>query len=222
MKLLVLDTSTETCCVGLAIDGDVIEHVESGQRHGESLLAIVEKLLTDSGTSLTQLDAIGFGRGPGSFTSLRIGAGAVQGLAFGADLPVVPVSSLAALAQGVEADNVLAAFDARMQQIYWGAYVRNGAGLVELAGVELVADPSQVPHPTGQGWVGAGSGWTQYRSQLEQRLAGHFSAVHSHAYPRARSLATLSLAALERNLGVSAEEALPVYLRDNVAIKRQI
>ena len=115
---------------------------------------MVQEVLAESGLSLKQLDAIAFSRGPGSFTSLRIGAGVAQGLAFGADLPVIPVSSLAVLAQGVDAPKVLAAFDARMNQVYWGAYVRNAEGLVESVGNEIVIAPVDVPLPEGQGWVG--------------------------------------------------------------------
>src|SRR5258707_1196536 len=121
MKLLALETSTEACSVALSLDGAVVERFELGQRHGERLLPMVQEILSESGVALTQLDALAFGRGPGSFTSLRIGAGVTQGLAFGADLPVVPVSSLAVLAQGENAAKILAAFDARMRQVYWGA-----------------------------------------------------------------------------------------------------
>src|SRR5687767_3120441 len=159
MKLLALDTSTEACSVALAIGDDVVERFELEQRHGERLLGMVDELLTQGGIALTQLDAIAFGRGPGSFTSLRIGAGVVQGLAFGADLPVVPVSSLAALAQGSGAPKVLAAFDARMRQVYYGAFVRAGDGLVTPAGPEVVIDPAKLPLPEGTSWTGTGSGW---------------------------------------------------------------
>ena len=116
---------------------------------------MVQQVLAESGLSLKQLDAIAFLPGPGSFTSLRIGAGVVQGLAFGANLPVVPVSSLAVLAQGVDAPKVLAAFDARMNQVYWGAYVRDDKGLMRLAGTEIVIAPADVPaRGFGVGWSG--------------------------------------------------------------------
>lgn len=221
MKILALDTSTEACSVALSLDDAVTERFELGRRHGERLLAMVEELLVESSLVLTQLDAVAFGRGPGSFTSLRIGAGVAQGLAFGADLPVVPVSSLATLAQGVDAPKVLAVFDARMQQVYFGAYVRGGDGLVTLAGTEVVAGPAQVPLPEGAGWTGAGSGWDQYAELLHQRLAPNVSNSLQHRHPRARHVARLAMAAFQRGEAVAPEKALPVYVRDDVAVAKQ-
>lgn len=217
MKLLALDTSTEACSVALALDGDIVERYEIEPRHGERLLPMVQALLAESGVALTQLDAIAFGRGPGSFTSLRIGAGVAQGLAFGADLPVVPVSSLAALAQGVGASHVLAAFDARMRQVYWGAYVRGADGLVKLAGAEVVTDPAQVPLPDAQAWTGAGSGWDVYHTALDERLGGAVQGWTPGLTPHAQAVARLGLASFAAGLALPAEQALPVYLRDDVA-----
>ncbi len=219
MKLLALDTSTESCSVALALDGAITERVEHERRHGERLLFMVQELLGESGMALTQLDAIAFGRGPGSFTSLRIGAGVVQGLAFGADLPVVPISSLAVLAQGAEAPNVLAAMDARMQQVYWGMYVRASDGLVALTGTESVVDPAVVPVPEGQGWVGVGSGWDQYAALLRQRIGGGVSDVRQNCYPQARNVVALATAAFSRGESVAPDLALPLYIRDDVAFK---
>ena len=221
MKILALDTSTDACSVALSLDGAVTERFELGQRHGDRLLAMVQELLTESGTALTQLDAIAFSRGPGSFTSLRIGAGVVQGLAFGADLPVVLVSSLAALAQGVDAPKVLAAFDARMQQVYWGAYLRGDDGRLTLTGVEMVTDPAQVPLPVGQGWIGAGGGWDQYAIALQPRLASCIVEWRPRCYPHAQHVALLGAAAFQRGEAVPPDQAIPVYLRDDVAVKQK-
>lgn len=220
MKLLALDTSTDACSVALARDSTVIERVVSGTRHSEQILVLVREVLAEGGLSLGRLDAIAFGRGPGSFTSLRIGAGVVQGLAFGAGLPVLPVSSLAALAQGVDADKVLAAFDARMNQVYWCAFRRNGAGLVEPAGEEIVVDPASVPLPTGEGWTGAGSGWDVYGDVLVPRTGSLLGGKRSNALPAARAVAELGAAALAAGQTVSPEQALPVYVRDDVAVKQ--
>lgn len=220
MKLLALDTSTEACSVALWVDGQVHGRFDLGQHHSELILTMVQQVLAEAGLTLKQLDAIAFSRGPGSFTSLRIGAGVVQGLAFGANLPVVPVSSLAVLAQGVDAPKVLAAFDARMNQVYWGAYVRDGKGLMRLAGTEIVIAPADVPAPEGSGWVGAGNGWDQYAAVLTARLGNRVSEWHKHVFPKARHVAELGLELLKAGQTVTPELALPVYIRNEVAVKQ--
>ncbi|MEK7735076.1 MAG: tRNA (adenosine(37)-N6)-threonylcarbamoyltransferase complex dimerization subunit type 1 TsaB [Pseudomonadota bacterium] len=219
MNILALDTSTEYCSVAVSVDGKILDRSESGNRHAERILSMVDALLAEAGLSLKQLDAIAFGRGPGSFTGLRIGAGVAQGLAFGAELPVVPISSLVALAQGVDAPRVLAALDARMNQVYWGAYRRNPQGLVELVGEECVASPADVPMPPGEGWIGAGPGWAAYGEALKQRIGARLSTVFPEALPSARSIAQLATAAVSFGQIVRPEQAIPVYLRDNVAAK---
>jgi tRNA threonylcarbamoyladenosine biosynthesis protein TsaB len=219
MKLLALDTATEACSVAVVIDGEYHEHFELGRRHSEGILVMVEAVLADAGLGLTQLDAIAFGRGPGLFTGLRIGAGVTQGLAFAAGLPVVPVSSLAALAQSTGDACVLAAIDARMNQVYWGAFVRGADGLVELVGNEAVSDPAQVPVPSGLQWVGAGSGWDRHHEALRARLDNHVQDWRPEVWPRARNVAALGAAALAAGGAVSPEQAAPVYIRDDVAVK---
>lgn len=219
MKLLALDASTDACTVAMWTDGEVIERFSLGGNHSERMLPMVHELLAQGAISLTQLDAIAFGRGPGSFTGLRIAAGVTQGLAFGAGLPVVPVSSLAVLAQAQDADRVLAAFDARMQQVYWAAYVRNADGLVELEGDEVVVSPSDIGLPAGNGWLGVGSGWDQYHALLSARLSGKLSHWHAQRYPHAVDLARLGVAAFRAGHAVAPEEAIPIYIRDQVAVK---
>lgn len=219
MRLLALDTATEACTVGLDIDGRILERFEQRSQHSEHLLPMIDALLAEAGVSLRQLDAIAFGRGPGSFTGLRIGAGVAQGLAFGADLPVVPVSSLAILAQGQAGARILAAFDARMRQVYWGAYRRGPAGLVELDGAEAVLAPEAVPIPAEGGWIGAGPGWDAHGEALAVRLADRLAARRRQQYPHARDLLVLAAAALHAGGGCAAEQALPVYVRDEVAAR---
>ena len=220
LKILTLDTSTEACSVAVWANGNVVERFETGNQHSDLILPMVQAVLAEAGLALTQLDAIAFGRGPGSFTGLRIGAGVAQGLAFGANLPVVPISSLAALAQGVDAPRVLAAFDARMGQVYCGAYVKNDQGLVELVGAEQVIAPGGVPLPEGTDWVGAGSGWDQYHALLSARLGKQIARWQKQVNPRARFIAELAVAGYRAGQIVAAEQALPVYLRDDVAVKR--
>ena len=225
MKLLAIDTSTEACSAALSIDGETIERYRLAPRqHTRLILPMIDELLSDSGLSIGDMDGVAFGRGPGAFTGLRIAAGVIQGIAFGADLAVVPVSTLAALAQGgyrdTGATRVLAAIDARMQEVYWAAYDIDDSGYARLIGEELVCSPQQVPIPDGEGWSGVGSGWEAYLSPLQRRLAGTLSTWDAQRYPRARDVAVLGAAALGRGAAVSAERALPVYLRNEVAVKQ--
>lgn len=220
MKILALDASTETCSAAIWTEAGVVERHDPGAQHSERILAMVDELLAESGDTLSRLDAIAFGRGPGSFTGLRIAAGVAQGLAFGADIPVTPVSSLAALAQGVDRPRVLAAFDARMNQVYIGAYSKNAEGIVELVGTESVAAPLAVPLPEGSDWVGAGNGWDQYHAVLLKHLHGCVSDWREQVYPRAREIGRLGALAFQAGKAVSAELALPVYVRDDVAVKQ--
>jgi tRNA threonylcarbamoyladenosine biosynthesis protein TsaB len=190
-----------------------------GVRHAESILPTVEALLVEAGIGLRDLDVIAFGRGPGSFTSLRIGASVVQGLAFGAELPVVAVSSLAALAQSTDAPRVLAALDARMGQVYAAAFVRDADGLVAAAAAEQVCAPADVPLPEGVDWTGAGSGWDQYGELLAARLGARLKEWQPGVFPRARAVAVLAAPSFRAGEVLIPEQALPVYVRDDVARK---
>lgn len=218
MKILAIDTSTDACSVAAWHDGRVIERFELGRQHSQRLLTLVAEVLTDSAWSLTQLDALAFGRGPGSFTGLRIGAGVVQGLAFGADLPVVPVSTLAALAQGQGEPRLAAALDARMGQIYWGLY-NNVAGIMTLEGSEHVTAPADMVLPPGAAWTGVGSGWDVYADVILARVGADISHWHAQVWPRARHVAELGAAGYAQGCVVPAEQALPVYVRDEVTHK---
>ena len=183
---------------------------------------MVQEVLAEAELTLMQLDAIAFGRGPGSFTGLRIAAGVTQGLAFGAGLPVIPVSSLAALAQGIDAARVLASFDARMNQVYWAEYIRNDQGLVEVQGEEIVTAPKDVPLPRDNDWTGIGSGWDQYHAVLLARLGNKISGWRPQIYPQARFVAQLGAALFNSGHAVAPELAMPIYVRDEVAFKMKI
>ncbi len=222
MKILALETATDACSAALWLDGEVEETLRLAPReHAALLLPMVQSLLAGAGLTLGRLDALAFGRGPGSFTGLRIAAGMAQGLAFGAGLPVVPVSTLAALAQGTAreqgVDRVLAALDARMQEVYWGAYRLQGAHVVAAA-QEIVCPPTAVPPPPGAGeWAGAGSGWLAWGEAL--RAATGASRVFADQRPQARDVASLAATGLAAGEAVAPEQVRPVYLRDQVAIK---
>jgi tRNA threonylcarbamoyladenosine biosynthesis protein TsaB len=220
MRILGIDTSGEACSAALWGDGQTIERFERvPQRHAERALPMIEAVLAEAGLALAQCDAVAMGRGPGAFTSLRIGAGVALGLAFAADLPVVPISSLAVLAQGQGSPRVLAAFDARIDQVYWGAYVLNERGLVELRGGETVVAPVHVQAPDAGPWVGAGSGWDRYADQLQVVLNGAVSEWRAEQLPRAGDLVRLAAEALGRGAALPATAVAPEYLRNEVARK---
>jgi tRNA threonylcarbamoyladenosine biosynthesis protein TsaB len=218
MILLALETATDACSAALLVHDQLRERFQLAPRgHTALILPMIDELLVEAGIGLSQVDALAFGRGPGAFTGVRIAVGVAQGIAFGADLPVVPVSTLAALAQGCEADRVLTALDARMDEVYWAAYERNKVGLMTLRGEECVVPPRQAPLPAAGDWYGVGSGWASYRDALRQQAAGRVTGCNEHGLPHARDVARLGAAAYQQGQAVSADQALPVYLRDTVA-----
>lgn len=219
MKLLAIDTATEACSAALHIDGVTTTKYEVAPRkHAELILTMVDELLSESSLSLTQLDALAFGRGPGAFTGVRIATGVIQGLSMSADCPVVPVSTLAALAQGAisESKHIACAIDARMGEVYWGLYQANQDNIMQLVGEETVCPPEATHIPTSNGWFGVGSGWQTYANELQSRMAGFLSGFRPGDYPSAESICTLAVDAYQRGEAVDAAEAQPVYLRDKV------
>ena len=224
MKLLALDTSTEACSAALYQDGRVLVRYELAPReHSRRILVMLESLLAEAQVRVAQLDGLAYGRGPGSFTGVRIAAGTIQGIALGSDLPVVPVSSLAALAQGLRrefaSERVMTAIDARMGEVYWATYRVGPDSCMELIGDERVVAPQAVPVPGCADWDAAGTGWGSYAEALGARLPGLVRARYPDRYPSAEDTAALGAAGLQRGRAVSAERALPVYLRDRVANK---
>lgn len=223
-KILAIETATEACSVALLVGGEVIERYQIAPRdHGRLLLRMVDDLLSEAGLVVSQLDALAFGRGPGAFTGVRIATGVTQGIAFAADLPVAPISTLAALARGAwyekGAHKVLAAIDARIQEVYWGSYQFDQQGNPTVVDDECVCSPSDVPLVAGDGWIGWGSGWNPYQDILSYKFMGKIIESISDVYPHARDIAHLAVSAVETGRLVSAEHALPVYLRDQVAEK---
>jgi tRNA threonylcarbamoyladenosine biosynthesis protein TsaB len=220
MRVLAIDTSGDACSAALLLGERVSERFEiAPRRHAELLLPMIDALLGEAGLSVRDLDGIAYGRGPGAFTGLRIAAGVTQGIALAAALPVAPVSSLAALARGVWREHthraVLAAFDARLGEIYFGAF-RVAGDAVEALGEERVAAAQAVPIPGDDQWIGAGSGWRVYRAELEARFAGRLQAVLPDAQPHAHDVAVLGRALLAAGAGLGAAQALPVYLREEI------
>lgn len=224
MNLLAIETATEACSAALYLDGEIRERYQIAPReHTALILPMVDELLAEAGLSPTQLDAVAFGCGPGAFTGVRIATGVVQGIAFAADLPVVPVSTLATLAQGARREfgwqRVAAAIDARMAEVYWGGFEDDGEGLMHPVTEEQVVAPQLVPLLEGGSWHGIGSGWQSYAIELAQRQGTAVIDARGDYYPHAQDVATLAVAAYARGEAVAAEQALPRYLRNNVAKK---
>ncbi len=243
MNILALDTATEACSAALLSGPAVHErHEVAPRRHAELILPMVDAVLADAGLKLNDLDAIAFGRGPGAFTGVRIAAAVTQGLATGAGLPVLPVSSLAALAQGAlnnaaaarlagpptapgpalphttpgQDTIVLAAIDARMGEIYWSLYEPDADGLATPLAAEQVTAPAALKAPGDRQIFAIGSGWKTYCEPLQRILSERVTGADPERLPLAKDL--LPLAAREYHAGrsVNAEQALPVYLRDKV------
>lgn len=225
MKLLALETSSDACSCALLVGGTRwTRHEVAPRRHGELILPMVQELLAEAGETLRALDAIAFGCGPGAFTGVRIAAAIAQGLAFGADRPIVAVSSLQALAQGAARElglqRVLAAVDARMDEVYVGAYRCGAHGLMEAIGTERVCAPQAVPVPADARWAGVGSGFERYLDSLRGVLGGRLGAVYPRYLPQALDVAFLAEQMLQQGAGVEPAAALPVYVRDRVVNPR--
>lgn len=217
MNLLAVETSTELCSVAL-LRGDelFVEEAIAENRHSEMLVPMIRRVLERSRLTAAQMDAFGFGQGPGSFTGIRIACGIVQGLAFAARRPVVPVPSLLALAEQSNEGRVIAALDARMDETYLAAYARTGEDWDEVIAPRLAARDA-LPGLPGPRWAATGSGFDRfdwlrdaYRGSVEMRIEGDL--------PRARSVARIAARRLARGGGIAAEHAAPLYLRDKVAL----
>ena len=217
MNLLAVETTTELCSVALLRGGELfIEEALAENRHSELLVLMIRKVLERAHLTPLQMDAFGFGQGPGSFTGIRIACGIVQGLAFAAKRPVVPVPSLLALAEQSNERHVVAALDARMGEAYLAAYARNGDDWDEVIAPRL-ADAASLPRLPGRRWAATGSGFdrhewlrTAYRDSVEMRFEADL--------PRAGAVARIAARRLARGGGIAAQEAAPLYLRDKVAL----
>lgn len=224
IRILALDTTTEACSVAVGERGVLGGRWERLPRgHSARLLPMVDEVLDEAGWTRSQVDVIAFCRGPGSFTGVRISAGAAQGLAMGLDRPVVPVSTLRAIAQGVMATRgdvrrVAAAIDARMGEVYYGPFVRGAAGLAEASAPERVCAPEAVSlAPASDDWFGAGTGFGARESRLAERLAGDLAGVDPERLPDAADLVPIARAEAAAGRLLPPEAATPVYLRNRVA-----
>jgi len=221
MRIIALDASTDLASVSLGDGATWRERSErAGQRHSELMLPIIHELLAEARLALSDLGGIAFGAGPGSFTGLRIACGVAQGLAFGAGLTVIGVSTLEAMAESARrsygARRVVAALDARMNEVYLGAYEYDGAcwrTVIEPVAVKAGA----APLPPGEEWTGAGTGFAAY-PDLSRRLDRSLAACHEDIAPSAAAIGALALPRFAAGEGVAPRDAAPLYVRQRVAL----
>jgi len=223
MKLLAIDTTESGCSAALHIDGENHGIFELAPRkHSELILPMIDRVLSDAGVSQKQLDAVAFCRGPGSFTGVRIAAAVSQGLAVAQDLPIVAISSLTALAQGcyrrLGKIQVLAGLDARMSEVYWSA-CELSEGVMQAIDNEVVSRIEHLSPTQGDQWWGVGSAWDEFESELQDQFAGQVQGVDKGQTIDALDVAVLGAVAYENGEIVSIDQAVPIYLRDDVAAK---
>ncbi|MBI5919866.1 MAG: tRNA (adenosine(37)-N6)-threonylcarbamoyltransferase complex dimerization subunit type 1 TsaB [Nitrosomonadales bacterium] len=231
MNLLALETSTEYCSVALSLGGALTARCALvGQKHSELLMPMLDDVLCEAGVRLVQLDGIAFGSGPGSFTGVRIACGVTQGLALGANLPIVGICTLLALAEASGQDKVVAALDARMGEIYHAVYEKRDGRWVTVVEPNL-CKAEDAPQVAGAGWFGVGSGFSVGSfltasppgggGLLAARYAGQLAGVDASAIPQAAAIARLAAPLFAAGHGVDAALATPFYLRDKVALTTQ-
>lgn len=222
-RLLAVDTSAGRGSVALAVDGDVlVEYSDEPRSHTRLLEPMMDRLLARAGLTLKDMDGLAYGRGPGSFTGLRITAGFIQGLAWGLDCPVAPVSSLAAMAVSARSEGdpgpVASALDARMGEVYWACYHVSGDQTLVALLDDCLLSPGEISLPLMEGdarWVGTGTGW-QYREAIPGSVVAAMSGIAADAMPDAADVAKLAVLELIRGNTIHASDVQPSYIRDDV------
>ncbi len=218
MNLIAIETSTPYCSLAVCRGERIFSrHIEAAQRHAEMALEELQALLREAGMQLADFQGIAFGEGPGAFTGLRIACGMTQGLALARNWPVLGVGTLLAVAEESGADKVIACLDARMGEVYHAAYQRQADEWQEVCVPRLCA-PDAVPAVEGSGWSACGSGFAAHGEVLQLRLAAHLSEVKAGIFPTATAILRLARPRFARGEGKPAAQALPLYLRDKVAL----
>jgi|TARA_B110000116_G_C16711098_1_gene524511 tRNA threonylcarbamoyladenosine biosynthesis protein TsaB len=231
VNYLALDASTEACSVALQVNGKTFSrYALCPQSHSLHLLPMIDAVLNEAGIKLAKLDGLIFGQGPGSFTGVRIGVGVAQGLAFSANLPVVGVSSLQAMAQlayiKYGQKQVVAAIDARMSEVYNGYFILDKNNIMQAQQAEAVTPPEKLTEHLSSVVTGSfyavGTGWDAYSEKLGEQLFLLKSNEGSPAvlFPTAEAMLSIGKVKLEQGQGLSAEDAQPVYVRDTVSWKK--
>ncbi|MXW48456.1 MAG: tRNA (adenosine(37)-N6)-threonylcarbamoyltransferase complex dimerization subunit type 1 TsaB [Gammaproteobacteria bacterium] len=210
MNILAINTSDDVLSVALKLNAEILSKQLRAQRnHNQSVLIMIDQMFASAGMKSGDIDAVAFGVGPGSFTGLRIAAGVAQGMAFGIDVPVMPVSCMAAIAQKQTCDKVIVAIDAKRSNLYSGRYVRNTSGLMELSGEERLSSIMDLDL-SGEGWCGAGSGWDMHAEKLIQMSQQQLEWTTNQT-PHASEIALLGEGGLIQGDGRDACLAVPNY-----------
>lgn len=219
--ILAIETSSETASAALIHGANTFQcHTDGVMNHSQSILPMVQKLLHQAGIALSDCDALAFGSGPGSFTGVRTACGVVQGLAFGADLPVIPIVTLLALAQSCMessgATNVLTALDARMGEVYWAQYRYDPTtGSWHTVIAPTLSAPALVVPSSAEGLALAGNGFAAYAGQFV--LAAAMLEQAHNTVPAADAVARLAQAEFSAGRTLPALAAQPLYLRNKIA-----
>lgn len=226
MKILALESASEACSAALSVDGEIFSRYEEAPRqHAQLLLPMIDEIMQEAGLKPRALDGVAYSHGPGSFTGVRIAAGMVQGIALGCEIPALGISTLQAIAHRNFRENghknTLSIVDARMKEVYFAAYKTTASAHTILQGAECVASPDNVRVEGDESWAGAGSGWAAYPAALKASLGDPALGCFDDLLPHALDVLTLAVKRFELGEGVSAELAMPVYLRDKVAFTEQ-
>ncbi len=222
---ITLDTSTDGCSVALQVNGKVTSQFEiAPRRHTDIVLTMLKQLLTEAQCQIKDVDAIAFGCGPGSFMGVRLATGVAQGLAFGAGVPVIPISSLQVLAQtafqATKVNNIVAAWDARMAEVYWGIYQANADGIMMPVQGDVITPPQDIYIPEDKYYLLAGNAWQAYETDIASHLSDRHYDIKTDCYPHAEAMLVLAEYYFAAGKAMPPEKAEPSYLRNDVATKK--
>ena len=219
VNLVAIETSTEYCSLAVSRGAQIFgRSFHAGQRHSELALPVLRELLLQAELDMQAVDGIVYGAGPGSFTGLRIACGIAQGLALARNLPVAGIGTLLALAQDCGGDKVISCLDARMGEVYHGAYRKSGGKWIEMHAPALYK-PDTVPQVEGSDWIACGSGFRVHGAALSRCYEGRIARTDADAVPNATAMLCLATETFVSGSGVDAAAAVPLYVRDKVALK---
>lgn len=219
--ILALDSATHACSVALQVGDAVFSRFEiAPRRHTDLLLSMIDAVLHESNIKLSVLNAIAVGAGPGSFMGVRLAVGLAQGLAFGANIPVIALSSLQILAQTAYEKTgekrILIGWDARMEEVYWGMYALNQQNLMEPIISDQLSAPENIILPKKERYYAAGNAWEVYASRCPAELIQCLDINCPVIYPDAKSALSLAKIAYKEGKMIPAQQLEPMYLRNKV------